>query len=286
MVQLRSYQKALIEMGHQADYNNGKLNVKYNVQQVGYDEIWLFHANMGWTKFQYDSIKELKIPYRLFAIYYPGLYSDTSHAEMKEMIDGAKAVYCLSEAEKKEFTAEFPEREVIVIPNGVDTKIFNPYGPSVSAPKDFVMSAGRFDESKGFVRIIEACKELNIPVMIAGMKWNNSYRDLLRKMWNGAWIGDDIPQEVLASYYRSSKVYVCASQSERNNLCILEAHACGSNVITCPGNRGNEWLGNTPIVDPNDKNAMKEAILNAYEMKTVSTFKDYDWKEIIQMILK
>jgi len=286
-IQLRAYQKALRELGVFADYTGD-----YPIFDLTYhNEAWIFHCNFDWAYEHFRRCQPFKKTIRLFSIFYKGVYVNMTPAKIKEMVDGSTKVYCLSQQEKKEMFEELHldesyNKKFVVIPNGVDSEVFNRTGIIAETPKNYVMSAGRFAGDKGFHLIVDACKKLKVPVLIVGAKWDDSYRDDLRKQWQDAWVIDQLPQSALANYYRGANTYVCAAENERNNLALIEAGACGAKLISSPGNRGNEWLKDIPVVDPKDIDTLAEKISQVYSTKEKVYYKIYDWKEIIQMILK
>jgi glycosyltransferase involved in cell wall biosynthesis len=281
MIQLREYEKVLRALGHDVDYY-WALNPKIE----GQDEWWMFHCQFGWNYHQYQVVRASGIPYRVFAIFYPGVYSDIQWPETHEILEGAKAIYCLSEEEKQEMIAEqklSPEAisRIHIIPNGVDKKVFNDKG----FDRRYVMTAGRYDQTKGHLLVAEIAKELNLPFLTVGPVWTQSEIDGCRKLEGR----DDevlgpVDQEELNDLYNQAKVYVCASGSERNNLCILEAAATGAAVINSTRNRGNKWLS-APVVDSRNRDELKAAILEAYNDPKIYEDEIVSWEEVINQIL-
>jgi glycosyltransferase involved in cell wall biosynthesis len=95
-----------------------------------------------------------------------------------------------------------------------------------------------------------------------------------------------VSQTELAELYNQTKVYVCASTSERNNLCVLEAAQCGCDIINSTENRGKEWLLGTIAIDVTNPDILKQSILEAYNRDILPVYEVPSWDDIIQLILK
>jgi glycosyltransferase involved in cell wall biosynthesis len=278
-IQIENYIKSLNKLGHEAIYSPAMFNVPTG------DEHWLFHINFGWVDNQVTSLKNQGKEYILFAIFYPHIY-DNSIEKMRDLISGSKFTVCLSEAEKNEMmeflNCKFLDHKIKVIGNGIDKEIFNPSG-EVSGD-DCVLSVGRFEDAKGLKEVVRAARIANKPVKIIGTFGDKQYQDEI--IADGVEVYSEITQEELAKHYRSARVYVCCSESERYGLTLIEAYGCGANVISSPGNRGNEWFGDTVIIDPQDSKELASAINVEWDKHpTRSEFKVYSWDEIVQQIL-
>lgn len=290
MIQLRGYQKALKELGHEAVYlhpNNWYRPTKY------YDEAWIFHCNFDWTWNMYRSIKESGVPFRMIPIFYKGLYVNTDKKKIYQMISDAKSVHCLSSIECNEMIEELElseelQAKMFVIPNGVDEAIFNyePKQESCLNNSTYVVSTGRLSSEKGFHYIIEACKKIQMPVVIIGAKWDAEYRQSLLDMGYGTII-DELPQEQLCKVLKDAAIYVCAAENERNNLSLIEGIACGAKPISSLGNRGNEWFPGITIIDPKNIDSLASAIKMVSRANlSRPAYQIPSWKDIVQMILR
>jgi len=278
MIQLREYEKVLKKLGHDVDYQ-----WSLGPDLMGRDECWIFHCQMGWNYHQFQNVKRFNIPYRVFAIFYPGFYSDITPEGTREILEGAKAIYCLSEEEKKELLEEHPlfHDRIYIIPNGVDKNIFH----DIDLDRQFVMTAGRYDQTKGHLELAELCKELNLPFITAGPVWNEDEIAGCRKLADeNDIVLEGVSQQELNSLYNRAKVYVCASGSERNNLCVLEAAATGTSIVNSSSNRGNKWLS-APAVDPHNREDLKKAILEAYNNPKNYQAEIVSWEKVINQIL-
>lgn len=279
VVQVRAYKKALEKLGHTVDYKH-----ELDPDLRGYDEAWLHHINMGWTLRQWRKVKEASVPYKVIAIYYKKVYSDINHDQMSEILQGAVKVFCLSSAEKRELLEEFPDlTNVEVVNNGVDKDIFKDQG----LVRRYVMTAGRYTAAKGQLRVIQACKELGIQSLCVGTKWDQNYLEECRAASSeGSIVLEGLTQEELSEWYNSAKVYVCASDDDRNNLCVLEAAACGCSILNSIFNRGHEWLGGIAI-DPSVPEDLKSQIRVLYDAP-IKDERDRvpSWDDVVKEILE
>jgi glycosyltransferase involved in cell wall biosynthesis len=277
-VQLRGYQKALRRLGHDADYLSAG---SHDLRR--YHEAWLFHVNFPWCSCHYRTARTWDLPIRLFPIYYP-----KSHGMPAETMVFlyAKAIYPLSEVEKLEMLTELDlplsvASKMRVIPNGVDRNIFFDRG----VERKYVMSAGRYETYKGHYRVAQAASALGLPFLIVGAVWDHELHDQCRALCGpDSLVLDNVTQDELAVLYSQARVYVCASTSERNNLAILEAAACGATVINSSENRGNAWLS-APTVDPTNQAELKAAIQRAWGNPISYSTEVKSWDDVVREIL-
>ncbi|GAI64408.1 unnamed protein product, partial [marine sediment metagenome] len=158
-----------------------------------------------------------------------------------------KALIVVSQSMKREFIRHYGNAEnIIVIPNGVDLKIFNPanrlfyrdslrerYGISRSEP--VLMFAGGDWERKGVPYIIEALSLLprpDVKLVVVGSGDKKFYGQLAElKRVRGRIIF--VPHSSnLWEYYAASDVFVFPTIYEPFGLVIIEAMASGLPVIT------------------------------------------------------
>ena len=205
-----------------------------------FDLVHIFQINFEWARKMVENCLRLNKPYVISAIYYP-FEKDNSIPEMRAMVDNAKAVICLSEAEKSEMVANLSCRKdhIKVISNGVDPKIYR------SANKNTVkriMCVGRLDDpQKGYEYAKKASDKLGIPLLWVDPKENKTGPEM-------------------ADLYQKSEVFVCPSLSERQSLAVLEAAACGTPIVDSIYNRGSGLLKSSIVVDPKDLDALCSAI--------------------------
>lgn len=284
MIQLRAYERELQKLGLDAIYESN-----WDCNMAGTNLLHMFHLNFGWTWRFYLRAQQLQIPYVISAIFYPNLF-DVDVEQMTELIRNSQKTLFLSQSEledcKKFLNYDIPPEKVAITNNGV-AEVFSKEGEKYVWNKDYVMIAGRWEEGKGQRRVLEACKELEIPVVAIGPLGDDNYRESCKKDFPEAFISDALPQDKLAEYYRGAKVYICASETERHNLCLMEAAACGCNLVSSPFNRGNEWYGKRlTVANSFHKAELQEAILKEYRKKRSASFakKIPHWSDVARQI--
>lgn len=274
-IQVENTIKALRELGHQVDFTSNCFT-----DPRPYDLVHVFHVNFFWTTPMMQECYLKKVPYIVSAIYYDKEY-DNSFATMSKLLNRAKKVIALSNNEKQEMLSRFGIREdhIVVIPNGVDKSLFN----DVDMRKEGVVAVGRLsDRAKGAEYVINACYDLRVPLTYVGMSKDDEFS---REMKSKCDHIEYLDQHHLSQLYKQSKVYVCSSLSERQSLGVLEAKACGCNIVDSIFNRGADLLQSSVIVNPLDSEALKKAIqqqlLSPKQPDIVPS-----WRDVAKMIEK
>ena len=167
----------------------------------------------------------------------------------KNVLDNCDICTVNSEATKNELLKRFPEfkSKVIVIPMGVDTRLF--FKKNVKSRfteyknKKIILFVGRLNEQKGVEYLIKAMKYVNSKIsnsrlLIIG---EGRYKKELQKTADSLNIGNieflgSINQIGLSDYYNTADVFVLPSVTSRigtegQGLVLLEAMSCGTPVI-------------------------------------------------------
>jgi glycosyltransferase involved in cell wall biosynthesis len=279
-IQLRGYQAALKKLGHEADYLSA-----LDPELRGYGEAWLFHVNFSWCVPHYLAARSQGIPVRLFPIYYTKSHKTCGMAEQGVFLY-AKDIYALSETEVFEmvFEMDLPGTDKFhVIPNGVDKGIFYDRG----LERKYVMTAGRYESYKGHLRVAEAANAMGLPFLTVGAVADNDpeVQNQCRAICGpDSLVLDVVTQDELAKLYSQARVYVCGSNTERNNLTILEAAACGATVVNSVGNRGHGWLS-APVMEPTKPEELQAAIQEAWQNPHNYAGEVRTWDSVIEEIL-
>ena len=83
-----------------------------------------------------------------------------------------------------------------------DKNIFKKDGHRIDRG-DFVLTIGRFDPLKGLDKVVTACKELNLPVVVVGSKWDESYKKKLSQGFSemvGSGDGENTLEKIVIDY--------------------------------------------------------------------------------------
>lgn len=213
-----------------------------------------FHVNFDWSWGNYQAIQKAGKKYVLTPIYYPDLLSGITQDQLLEMLDHSSLLTPFSHREVGNL---WPFKSYIpglrVIPNGTSRDFHTrPEDNKTIWVRHSVITVCAREGDKNSENVQRACS-------LAGLRYKNI-------------IGR--PREEMADTYRTSRVFVNASESERMSLTIGEALCAGCRVLATKENRGNEWYGQGLYTfDPKESvEVLAERIRTAYECS------DYDWE--------
>ncbi|MDP1695398.1 MAG: glycosyltransferase family 4 protein [archaeon] len=233
------------------------------------------------------------------------LFKVTSWIE--DTLADADKLIAVSESVKKEVLNTFKgsSKRTVVIPNGVDLKLFNP-----SKNKSLnVLTVSRFSKEKGvdmLPEIIEGVLNANKKYTFTAILQETQIPTLklvqdkfieLQKKYLGRFIWISRPLNVieLAKYYQNSNIYVQPSLYESFGLCILEAMACKNAIVATNVGGIPEVVGNSGIlVEPKAKKITNEIIklmrspnlIKKYGSLAAERAKMFDWPIIAKSTLK
>lgn len=178
-----------------------------------------------------------------------------------------------------------------------------------SLPERFVLYVGDVTPNKNLPRLLDAVKELKIPLVMIGKSlvnenydktnpWNqdlNRVNELANGDSNIIRLGF-VPDEDLVAIYNMATVFCMPSFYEGFGLPILEAQACGCPVITTKEGSLKEVAGNSAFfVDAYDVESIKKGIEKVYSdsnlqkelsEKGMENAKKFSWKVTAENTLK
>lgn len=262
---IESLQKSFQGLGHEALYSPDT-----SIDLTGVDMVHLWHLNFPWTIEQARNCKKQKVPYVITTIFYD--YLSLEH--LVEIVDGAKWVISNSNNERQEVIHAYYEKggkdrrdKFLVVQNGIrdDYMRYN------------VFTAGRYEEFKNQLLVIQACKQLGLPVVCAGGVGHWSYKALCEREQYGTLLGQLSEQEMLEQYDKA-RVYVCASRTERASVCATEAKARGCALVVTEENRANPELKPQYTITPGNVDDLVAKIKAAYEdypLSATDTAREY-----------
>jgi len=175
-------------------------------------------------------------------------------------------------------------QRVVVIPEGVDPKFYNPYGRPAHVPggKTKFLMVGKYEQKKGYREAFEA---LRIAVeqganleLLTKSDWINGTNAVLHPefiqlvqryqdkfsivVYNG-----NFSREQMRTLYYSADYFLHPSRCEGWSLPLIEAIACGTPFISTRFGGHSEYLGFLPEADiiqtklgPVDCQAFKDAV--------------------------
>lgn len=176
-----------------------------------------------------------------------------------------------------------------VIPNGFPDKfigtgeqIFRERFPSIS--EQFVLSVARISPRKNQHWLARACKDLGLPLVLAGPVNDRDYANSVRSFSNVIYAGI-LQGELLASAYAAATIHALPSWFETPGLSSLEAAACGTVVVTTDQGSPREYFLNHALyVNPLEEESLSHALelsLNfSPEPLTEHVRKNYAWTQV------
>ena len=209
------------------------------------------------------------------------------------LIKKADGIIALTEKMAKEIrSVEDYEKEIEIIPGGVDTNIFRPLKyRDFSSPEKIVLYVGRLDSRKGVDILIHAIKLLDRNIktrlIVAG---EGKEREKLSQLADSLSIPVNfigaVPHESLPEIYNSADLFVLPSLYEGHPLVALEAMACGTPTLVSDASpdigiprfkRGSvEELHQILL-----KTLFSEETLNRLSKTSLGISKNYSWDHIV-----
>jgi len=214
-------------------------------ESAGYFFVHTFHSLGAWKKeLMGGSAAEMEKLYR---------FKERIKHE-KEIFKSVKALVMTSremiKISKKFYN--YAGKNDIVLPAGVNTKIFKPLKKhekerKIDVPQNYIFWVGRFDTNKGllyllrgFHKTISKAKDLFL-VIGGGSKHPKSKEKRLKKelqtfinetqIKNRVFFTQHIKDELMPAYYRRAKFFVLPSKFEPFGMTAAEAMACGCPLV-------------------------------------------------------
>ena len=181
----------------------------------------------------------------------------------------AAAVVCSSEATRRDCIDHglAPER-LRVIPLGVDARPadrteLSAVRRSLGLPDEFVLFVGTVEPRKNLVRLVEAMRTVDLPLIVAGADG-----------WGDVRVASDVDvrfvgfrtDDELRALYAAATVFAYPSEREGFGLPVLEAMAQGTPVVTSRGTSTEEVAGGAAVlVEPTSVDDIADGILRAVD---------------------
>jgi len=189
-----------------------------------------------------------------------------------------------------------------VVPNGVDER-FAAAEPDIFKEKygisDFALFVGRIEPRKNILNIIDACENLEIPLVIIGHsditqeEYYVRCKKAVENSKHAKMIGflahnsDELP-----SAYAAAKVFVLPSYFETPGLAALEAGLAGCNLVVTNQGPTKEYFGEHAwYVNPWSAKDLKAKIKEAYDRPKSGLLKkrileNYTWDKVAERTLE
>lgn len=147
----------------------------------------------------------------------------------------------------KQFLQTLTSKKIVILPNGVDTKLFHPIskGKKIVLRKKYslpinrmiVLFVGRFVEKKG-IELIKQAKNDSFDLVFVGSGKFPENRTTDKQIH----VLGSLPQYKLAELYQACDIFLLPSKSEGFPLSIQEAMASGLPIITSFNNKVDKSL--------------------------------------------
>jgi len=299
---IEHYQQKLLDIGITADYTSSVMYPDYN----DYDIIHTFHLGHKFSYKFYLEAARLDKPFIISPIYFP--HQENLPVYRNDMVDYASALACLSHGEMeavqdlyKGAGRSMVKSKTYIIPNGIDP-VFGDDGVKYVHPncpdEDYVLCVGRLDARKNQHKLAQACKELDIPLLLVGQAAQPEVVEQTQTVadsWEGLWWERHAPHNRLAEVYRGAKVLACPSTLEMWPNVVAEGGLAGCNLVVGSGSMSFTDLDFVHVCD-DTVDSIKEAVSKAYNeprRNVKEPFDEYTWdraaselKEMYESVLE
>lgn len=177
----------------------------------------------------------------------------------------ATVISVSTDFQKKYLEKKFKTKNIEILPNGIDTRLFSPRKTTNKNGKATLLFVGRLHPEKNILNLLRAASELkNIHLTIIGKgEMRGEIEKMGKKLNLDLDIIDSVPNSKLPSVYNSHDIYIQPSLYEGNPKTILEAMSCGMPVIASDVNGIRELIEHkkTGYLCSTETQLIKEALL-------------------------
>ncbi len=169
---------------------------------------------------------------------------------------------------------DVPPDRMTVIPNHVDTDLFQP-GPNIQKQPNSVVAVGRLDKVKQLDLLLRACSKIpdcRLTLIGEGSEKQN-LMSLAKELGIPLDLPGNLPHEDLPGMISKHRVYAITSSREGHSKSLIEAMACGmpSVVTNVPGLRTAVRDGVDGILAEPDERSIREAITRLFDDPVLCT---------------
>ena len=250
--------------------------------------------------FSADSIEYLKVIARFIVnrekIVSPNYLLLGQKRAIKKIISRSDMLLPNSYNEYKRLSKDYNITKMFkVIPNAIDTSLFNENSRNELRRQNLVICVGRIEGRKNQFNLIKALNGTRFQLIIIGSPSPNQeeYYEKCKKIAasNVSFIRG-IEQEQLVDYYKSAKVHVLPSWFETTGLSSLEAAAMGCNIVITDKGDTREYFENYAYYcDPASPQSIFDTICKAADNDTSKElqkkiFSQYTWLHAAKLTLE
>ncbi|MBN2328464.1 MAG: glycosyltransferase [Candidatus Omnitrophica bacterium] len=187
---------------------------------------------------------------------------------LKRIYSSARAVVANSQGLRELFESQFPRLKAGVIPNGIDTEMYQPV-ERADNPEPHLAAVARLIPRKGIDLLIEACAEIErdgLPFQchIIG---DGPEEESLKRRAQRLGIAERVhfhgrmEKQDLANFLPQCDIFVLPSYAEGMSNAALEAMACGLPLLLTDTGGSRELMdGNGFIVPPGDAHSLADRL--------------------------
>lgn len=166
-----------------------------------------------------------------------------------------------------------------IVTNGIDPAKWKPGLNEINTKRNGVLCVARIEGLKNQHMVIEACRQLDIPLTLIGNVAPNhaAYLNKCKSAnYDKLTLLPSMPQQELLRYYQSAKVHVLASWFETTGLASLEAGLMGCNlVISELGDAPDYFKDMVEYCHPASVESISNAIKAAYKRENSAELVHY-----------
>lgn len=235
-----------------------------------FDVVWIIHIGTEFCRIAWQNCMKQGRPYIVKAIFaadeklvpemalharYIGVESDV---ERNAILDACRPTLSATQI-------NFIDNRIVNFQPGVHPDIQN-YGTRVG-DRPLVHINGRYRPLKNQHAVIQACKELGLPVVCAGWPTGHRIDDGYFRQCCDLKYGELLEvqdKKQLCEIYNRTRVYVCASENEVCSTSVCEAIACGCRVVSRNTHQGNANFQKPGYFVYEEASGLQDAISLAY----------------------
>lgn len=200
-----------------------------------------------------------------------------------------------SESEMNRVRDDFPNsahKPYVVVPNAVDTKIFNPelieVSPEVEQYRGCVLSVARIEGRKCQLQLVRAMRDLPWKLVLIGKPAPNHmdyYEQVKKEAGPNVILHGQVDHDLLPQFYKAAKVHCLISWMETPGLSSLEAGIMGCNLVVTEKGDTRDYFGNCAYYcEPDSVSSIRDAIIKAYRGETPAALQEkiaceYSWEK-------
>lgn len=166
-----------------------------------------------------------------------------------------------------------------------------------SIPDDYILEIGRIEYCKGQLNLVSSLFDHpEIPIVFVGrptgwkLKYYSKVKTLAEKRGNVFFI-NAVPHEEVKFFYKYAAVHVLPSLRESPGLVSLEAQSLGCPIVVSSKEflpLGTYFSGIPYVIDPLNKDSMRNTILKAYKERKLLKFDNskFTWDNVAKQTFK